>query len=677
MVNMKKIDSLPFREIHLDFHTSGLIQNIASNFNKKDFGDTLEKAHINSICCFALCHHGWLYYNSKKFSHYVHPNLVNKNLLMEQVDECHRRNIRVPIYITVMWNEQIAKEHPEWLKRDREGNVVNLNSPIGFYNELCVNTAYRDFLKELTTDVIKEFDQKLDGLFFDIVKKGPCYCKNCLTQMKDSGIDLDDKNSVINFNRDIISDFTLDMSAYILTLCTDISIYYNAGCVEPGNRKSLPAFSHLEFDALPSGSVKGYKKMLIRSRFDRTLELDYVGQTARFYTRWADFGTYKSVAALQYECSKLLSYGAKCLIGDQLLPDGTLDKTAYALIGKAYEMVEHLEPWCENVKPVTEIGLFSTDGFLEDANLSMVAAVMLERLSYQFDIVDEFSDFSKYALLLLPDFITLTDQLQKKISQFIASGGKIMATFESGLNIAKDKVILKELGIKLQKNPLLTKTGQLARGRVYSRNEYADYILCKDELSEGVYKIPQCMYVKGTQVNLTKGKILANVVEPLFYRTGEHFCSHRQAPVSNTIKDPAIVKNGNTIYCSHPMFTIYQHFAPHWVEKIMQNCIDLLIERIITHNGPKFLQTTLNKQGQKNRYALHLLNYITTNIAVNLASVEEAFETQNVTISLKVLENIKNITTTDGKKIAFTQLEGKVQFIVDSIIGHKILVIEY
>jgi hypothetical protein len=41
--------------------------------------------------------------------------------LKEQIEACHKNNIRVPIYVTVQWDEFSAKEHPEWLMLDGEG----------------------------------------------------------------------------------------------------------------------------------------------------------------------------------------------------------------------------------------------------------------------------------------------------------------------------------------------------------------------------------------------------------------------------------------------------------------------------------------------------------------------------------------------------------------------------
>jgi len=50
---------LPFRQIHLDFHTSAAIEGIGGDLDADVFADTLQRAHVNSINLFARGHHGW------------------------------------------------------------------------------------------------------------------------------------------------------------------------------------------------------------------------------------------------------------------------------------------------------------------------------------------------------------------------------------------------------------------------------------------------------------------------------------------------------------------------------------------------------------------------------------------------------------------------------------------
>lgn len=68
---------LNFRQIHLDFHTSKRIANIAVNFNSEEFVTIMKEANVNSVTVFARCHHGWLYYPSQQFL-ICHARIVKK-----------------------------------------------------------------------------------------------------------------------------------------------------------------------------------------------------------------------------------------------------------------------------------------------------------------------------------------------------------------------------------------------------------------------------------------------------------------------------------------------------------------------------------------------------------------------------------------------------------------------
>ena len=82
---MSTIEQLRLRQVHLDFHTAGMVENIGLDFDPEEFAQTLEDAGVDSITCFARCHHGYLYYPSKLMPERIHPNLKRPNLLGEQI----------------------------------------------------------------------------------------------------------------------------------------------------------------------------------------------------------------------------------------------------------------------------------------------------------------------------------------------------------------------------------------------------------------------------------------------------------------------------------------------------------------------------------------------------------------------------------------------------------------
>lgn len=56
---------LPFRQIHLDFHTSSGVPSVGEAFNTTEFAEILKGAYVNSIAIFAKCNQGMSYYPTK------------------------------------------------------------------------------------------------------------------------------------------------------------------------------------------------------------------------------------------------------------------------------------------------------------------------------------------------------------------------------------------------------------------------------------------------------------------------------------------------------------------------------------------------------------------------------------------------------------------------------------
>lgn len=214
----KNMEDLNYRQIHLDFHTSQHITEVGKNFDAEEFADTLQKAHVNSVTCFARCHHGWLYYPSRVNPELVHPHLECKRLLTKQIEACHKRGIRVPVYTTVRWDERVLREKPEWLCRDTQGNPINRGGmqESHFCYDICLNTGYREFFRNHITDIIDVVGREnLDGLFMDIVMQTECSCESCRRLMKEEGLNADIREDRIYFAELTLNRFRSEISALI------------------------------------------------------------------------------------------------------------------------------------------------------------------------------------------------------------------------------------------------------------------------------------------------------------------------------------------------------------------------------------------------------------------------------------------------------------------------------
>ncbi|MEA4888453.1 MAG: alpha-amylase family protein [Clostridiaceae bacterium] len=666
---------LRFRQIHLDFHTSEKISTVAGRFNAEQFADTLKKAYVNSVTCFSRCHHGLLYYDSKRFPELVHPGLKERNLLERQIAACHKQNIRVPIYTTVQWDYHASTKHPEWVCLNRDGSLVyycregagDLYKP-GFYRTLCVNTGYRDYLKAQIADVFTcVAPENVDGIFLDIVSVVDCSCQHCVVGMLKNGYDPENRTQRLLYAKGMMDEFKRDMTRFIHVLEPGASVFYNCGHINPSAVDAQDAYTHWELESLPSGDW-GYSHFVNTIRYARTTGFDCLAHTGKFHTSWGDFHSFKNKEALQYECMRMLAYNSKCLIGDQLEPDGMISQPVYDLIGSVYQEVAEKEPWCIGAKALCDIALFTQEG-LNVGTCGCVpdeingACTMLDELGLQFDIVDRRTDWHKYRLLILPDTIVCDDELAARIDAYAAGGGKVLASCRSGLNRNQDAFALACLGIQY--------SGQAP----YS----PDFLLPTDTVGKNLPKTEHVMYQPGMLVGQITAETLVYTYTPYFNRTWDHFCSHKHTPSSHQQGYPGILRNGPCIYFIHPVFGIYQKNHPKWCKELVNDVIRLLLpEVILEHDGPSTLVATVNHQELEKRYVLHLLHYIPVKASADMFTIEDVIPLYHISCRLNLPQEIKSIMTVPaGLKIPFRYEKQTIHVTVPEIHGHCMLELNY
>ncbi|MBV8816536.1 MAG: beta-galactosidase trimerization domain-containing protein [Verrucomicrobia bacterium] len=673
-----KETELRFRQIHLDFHTSEHIDSVGSAFNPDEFGDALLKAKVNSITCFARCHHGWIYFDSKKFPERRHPHLKT-DLLPRQIEAAHRRGIRVPIYLTIQWDYYSATRHPEWVCIEPNGALMG-TPPLeaGFYQHLCVNSPYREFLRDFTTEVLETLPT--DGFFFDIVWPVECVCRYCREQMLAEKLDPGNPQDREAFGRSTINRFKDEMSHLVRQKNSDCSIFYNAGHIGPRHRAIKSAYSHFEIESLPGGEW-GYIHFPVTVRYARTLGLDYLGHTGKFHTSWGDFHSFKNLAALRYECLRMLAHGAKCLIGDQLPPNGKIDAHVYQLVGAVYAEVEQKEPWCREARPVTEIGVLTpeefTGGDLRDLPSAIRGATrILEQGAHQFDVIDSAADFTRYRLLLLPDNIPVSSTLAAKLKEHAKNGGSILASFASGMNGQQMAFTTDLFGVSLAGEGPRDLSGQLVRGKAYDRHDYCEYLVPRGEIGRGLPATEHAMYRRGMSINAdATAELLAPIFASYFDRTYRHFCSHRQTPSSGSGTQPGIVRKDRCIYFSSPIFSQYDDNAPRWCKLLVLNAVELLLpEALVKHDGPSTLLTTVTEQPNHGRWIVHLLHFVPERRSKDLDVIEDVIPLFNLNVSVRTPRPVSQVLLVpEDVPLAFEHRASYTSFQVPKVDGHAML----
>lgn len=661
----------PFRQVHMDFHTSPDIPDIGKLFDPDEFGDTLKAAGVQLINLFGKCHHGYYYYPTQIGEQ--HPNL-KFNLLQAQIDSCRKHNIEFAVYTCVGWNEYWAKRHPEWLEVSPEG-LIGGKRPFSreYYqwNKLCLNNEdYKELIKKEIKEIYEFFQPK--ALWIDIVTQNECVCQSCLNKMKELGIDAQKKEDRSRSARLAQIRYQKEIYEYIMGINKNLDVYFNGHSYamdlkdepEISNTQKQSFNTFMDIESLPSIEW-GYTHFPIAVNYMNKYNIDITMMNGKFHTAWGDFGSLRNKNALEYECFRALAYGTGICIGDQLHPSGKIDQTVYARISEIFKAVETKELWCLDTTKIAQIGVYGTTKSSDTLSNSVDRAAegvyrVLQELKYQFDFIDLEDDIQKYELLILPDKVVLSQRAAKRIDSYVNQGGALLITGASALG-PNNRFMLSTMGVEY-----------LGKADYCPRYMYID---------EALWKIPTmsyACYVEGISIRKKPdAKELAFTVNPYFNRSEEHFCSHRQTPPRPEIsKEPAIVKLGKVVYVSNPLFTDFAENGVKVYKDILEEIISMLVNNpIVKADLPSYAEVMVRDHmiSRKSK-VVHILNYIIQRKCQSLDTIEDVVLLYNRKFEIRTgITPSDVLLVPEMQSLDFTFEEGYVKFLVPEIKGHTMV----
>jgi hypothetical protein len=653
-----------FRQVHLDFHTSEAIRSIGGQFNKQQFQDMLKLGYVDSITIFSKCHHGWAYHPSE--ANEIHPGL-SFDLLGAMIEAAHEIGVKTPVYLSAGLDEKLARRHPEWLIRDAEDrtNWVKSFMEPG-YHQFCMNSPYLDLLLAQIREALSRYDA--DGLFLDIVGVRKCYCHNCLESIRSVGGDPRDKAAMQKLWEQTYATYTARVKEEVEAVKPGLPIFHNSGHVRRGRRDLAAMNTHLELESLPTGGW-GYDHFPLSARYVQPLGIDFLGMTGKFHTAWGEFGGYKHPNALRYEAALSIANGARCSIGDQLHPDGRMDEATYRLIGEAYREVAGKEAWCIGATNVADVALLSLEaagvhplasrepGSDSDAG----AARMLLEGKFLFDVIDLEQDMAPYKVVILPDYVAVDEALQLKLEQYVAQGGKILATGWSGLAVDGSGFVL-DLGIRYE-------------GLNQFRPDYFRPSFEPGRLGEASY----IFYAQGQRISLDGGVELGRREDSYFNRDAAAFCSHQHTPTSNVYGGPGMVESGSGIYVAWNVFEDYAAKGSLILKETVIHALNrLLPEKTLTTTLPAQGVVTLQDQQEQTRLVNHLLYASPVRRGKDIEVIEDILPLYGVEVCIVASRPVKKVyLAPQMEELPFLQEAGRVSYMVPRLECHQMVVLDY
>jgi len=163
----------PIRAVTLELPAADI-----KKLNVREAVRELSGLGVNMINAFAISYWpgGVAYYQSHIAPR--HPDLHDRDLLTEVIDEAHKHKTKVVAYVNCLWgNKDLYEKYPDWAQRRVNGKP----STMGFtYTSvaMCPNGRYRDYFLRIVKEISDNYD--VDGFYFDEPAfTSWCDCINC------------------------------------------------------------------------------------------------------------------------------------------------------------------------------------------------------------------------------------------------------------------------------------------------------------------------------------------------------------------------------------------------------------------------------------------------------------------------------------------------------------------
>lgn len=659
------------RQVHLDFHTSEMMENVGHEFSKTQFQQALKLGKVNSINVFAKGHHGWCYYDTKIGER--HPNL-KFDLLQSQIDACHEAGVRVQAYFTVGWSAKDAREHPEWIIKSKEGEAFNFGgkitpeiakgeAPLPFYtwDALSPEGEYLDLILAHVRELVDNYD--LDGYFFDIIPiQYYNYNQLSVEDMIANGVDTDNEVEVEKYHIQKMEKFLSETRKIILSKNPDASIFYNWTThfsIEQSLDYGLEKYNtKFDLEDLPT-TWDGYDLFPLRMKYYANLGKECVAMSGKFHTAWGEFGGFKHKDAILYEAASMVAFGANVNFGDQLHPAGMMDMGTYENIGYAYDYIEKIEDYGIGAKHEAAVAVWFANSKESDEG---VVKILLEN-QVNFVVANTSQDWSKIKVLIIPDAANLIPADIERIQVFIDNGGKLLVLGRGALNGSKDAFVF-DLGVE------------------YLGDSYfdVDYTIVDKQVSQDLISSPFLNYEPSIRVKPLQGtEVLASIREPYFNRRINAYSSHQNTPYKLYNADyPAITKKGNIIFIAGALGKSYFKMGARVHRQLFINCLNLLNNNpMLKVDLPSSGRANLLHQIEKNRYVVHL-TYGTPHQRGRAQVIEDLVPLYNTPVSVDFDKTIKRAYTVPSMNtVELKEKNGRWEFILPKFAIHSAIVFEY
>jgi len=644
-----------YRKLFFDFHSPGTAVGLARDFDGERWAQRLQEAGAQAVSVFTKCGYGYSFYRQGSVR-YVHPQLpAGMDMVAAQIEALHRRGLRAIGYYHTFNSEPIAKDHPDWVERDANGNPRGLS--------ICMMGALaEEWMLPHLAEIVRYY--AVDAMFFDgTYAHSVCYCDACReTFARDSGglaLPKDDKDPAwvphLQWKFGRMRALRQRICDVIHGIRPEVVVSFNWAYSARQPEPVPDAVGALVADIHPDDQSFTGSAF---SRYWSTLGRPFDVMNSAFLQWWGDWGC-KPALAMQQEVATTIANGGLTWIGYQMTHTFDVQPAVMNELRQTLEFVRDREPLLEGARPVpTVAALHPTHDTVVRERRSFwcdeVTPRGLHRLLTEsmipYHLVqaeDLRCRLGQFQAVILPDQRWLDPDLAAALPEYVRNGGVLVATALTGT--------LDATGAPTGRFALADLLGLHFEGAYEQSHAYIE--VTDARLTPGTLDMPHL--VEG---QFALARPAASDVEVLarlrrIYLRSDGTPLLRWSPVGEDSGYPAItarrVGNGWAVYIAGQVFRGYQAKNQWNLKHIVANLLKALIARpLVQVEAPAWLEVVLMQQpmaGGTTRRLVHLVNHHGNRpVDKNNVCVEQVLPVRGVVVRLRCDRRPSAVTLEPG-----------------------------
>ena len=633
-----------------------------------------------------------LYHIFSNQSMKAYANEVGGEKIKNYLKEAKRLGISEIIYLNIH-STPLDGVDPKWLVIQKDGSYRRWYE---IQYLLCLNDDYTAAAVQLLKDICA---LGVEGIFLDgPISTGACYCPHCqklFFEMFGKEISEATEAELLDFNLLKVKKFMKSCYETVKSINPDIMVYINNSALRAditgANTREISEY--VDFLGAEGGFIwlnreTSYWHLSPQAKL---IETQAQGRPAVTFIAgdWKPW-TYIMHTAAQTEifCAQAVANGTNVWYGVHFPMSFMEDKPCEAAMKINHFVLDHPEIFTGH-KPVSNVALMwgqdtanhysssveasdftasqtvgKTDAIKSDHSKAFRGCVeLLERAHIQFDVIDEVSilqdELAKYDLLIMPTVACLREGVADKIETFVANGGNLISTFDTGF---------------YHKDGTLCEAPQLGKLQSIERvNRFLKY-----EIPGTSYLRPteEKLYAEDVSARLAGYQYAVDVVAApdarICFEANEKMRGRYDAYPKSWF--PAVIEKqfgkGKSVYFTGDVGDAFLAFSSPDLQKIFVNAANALSKPLVQTDAPGSVEMVLRKCQEG--YALHLINF-TGEMMHPISRVLELSDIR-VTLCLSDIKGeVKSATGTDP--IDVIKAEGSISFTIPKTKIYEVITI--